>query len=233
MDPDQGSRSRQQTRPDGVLSSRWNPTSSWRGIRLWEQPCLRALAWQPSNPVPVAADQAGNGEFALALHASIFVALDHSDWQEQAAAEALKLRKQGNIYFAVGVQRARPVKGRGAGAGVVAIPGFWSDIDVLGPNHASVALPPTIDDASQILRAVPFRPTVVVYTGGGIQPYWSFREPWQFESEKERNEAKGLSRAFLLPRSTGGRWTVPPTCAAFCGSRNVQQETSATRSGAV
>jgi hypothetical protein len=48
----------------------------WRGIRLWEQPCLRALAWQPSDPVPVAADQAGNDEFALALHASIFVALD-------------------------------------------------------------------------------------------------------------------------------------------------------------
>ena len=43
---------------------------------------------------------------------------------------------------------------------------------------------------------MPFKPTVVVYTGGGLQPYWLFREPWQFEDEKERPKAKKLSKAF-------------------------------------
>ena len=149
---------------------------------------------------------------------SIFIPLDHSDWQEQAGAQALQLRGQGNVYFAVGVQSTRPIKGRGAGAGVSAIPGFWSDIDVLGPNHASVALPPTIDDAKQLLRAVPFRPTLVVYTGGGIQPYWLFREPWQFESEKERNDAKGLSKAFqkFLQGAAAKHWWQMDGTADLC-----------------
>ena len=145
---------------------------------------------------------------------SSFVSLDGTDWAEHAAGQAIRIREQGNTYFAVGIQGAPPTKGRGKEEGVVAIPGFWSDIDVRGPNHAATALPPTIEDAWYILTAIPFQPTLVVYTGGGIQAYWLFREPWQFESEKERSAAKALSKAFqqrLRATAAERGWTIDGT----------------------
>ena len=47
-----------------------------------------------------------------------------------------------------------------------------------------------------IVQVFPFKPTVIVYTGGGIQPYWLFKECWDFDSDKERKKAKTLSKAF-------------------------------------
>jgi len=127
---------------------------------------------------------------------SHFAHLDRAGWNHDAAASAMQLREHVNVYFAIGVQGARPERGRGKEAGVISLPGFWADIDILGPNHAALALPPTLENAWRIVRAVPFNPTAVVYTGGGIQPYWLFREPWDFESDKERKKAKALSKAF-------------------------------------
>lgn len=127
---------------------------------------------------------------------SHFAHLDRAGWNNDAAWNAMQLREHVNVYFAIGVQGARPEKGRGKEAGVITLPGLWADVDVLGPNHAALALPPTMEDAWRIVRAVPFKPTVVVYTGGGIQPYWLFREPWEFGNEKERKKAKALSKAF-------------------------------------
>jgi len=134
--------------------------------------------------------------FAKPTMVSYFQHLDRANWQHDAAATAMQVRREHNVYFAIGVQGARPAKGRGKEAGVVSLPGFWADIDILGPNHAALALPPTAEEARAIIRSVPFKPTVVVYTGGGLQPYWLFREPWQFEDEKERRRAKKLSKAF-------------------------------------
>ena len=127
---------------------------------------------------------------------SHFAHLDRAGWHHDAAGNALQLREHVNVYFAIGIQGARPEKGRGKEAGVITLPGLWADVDVLGPNHAALALPPTMEDAWRIVRAVPFKPTVVVYTGGGIQPYWLFREPWELDNEKERKKAKALSKAF-------------------------------------
>jgi hypothetical protein len=127
---------------------------------------------------------------------SFFAHLDRENWHQDAAGMAMYAREEQNVYFAVGVQGERPEKGRGKEAGVIAVPGFWADIDVAGPNHVALALPPTIEDAISIVEAVPFKPTVIVYTGGGIQPYWLFKEPWEFESDKERKKAKALSKAF-------------------------------------
>jgi putative DNA primase/helicase len=64
------------------------------------------------------------------------------------------------------------------------------------------------------VQAVPFKPTVVVYTGGGMQPYWLFREPWEFDTDQERKKAKALSKAFQkylqsIARDHG--WTMDGT----------------------
>lgn len=145
---------------------------------------------------------------------SFFAHLDRGGWHDDAAGTAMYAREERNVYFAIGVQGSRPAKGRGKESGVVSLPGLWADIDVLGPNHAALALPPTIEDAWRITRAVPFQPTVVVYTGGGMQPYWLFREPWDFESDKERKKAKALSKAFqkhLQSAAIHHGWTMDGT----------------------
>lgn len=127
---------------------------------------------------------------------SYFSHLDRAGWHSDAAFNAMQLRDRFNVYFAVGLQGGRPDKGRGKEVGVISLPGFWADIDVLGPNHVALALPPTIEDAMGIVGAVPFKPTVITYTGGGLQVYWLFKEPWEFDSDKERKKAKALSKAF-------------------------------------
>jgi hypothetical protein len=100
---------------------------------------------------------------------STFLPLTRETWSYDAAKAAMVARERRNVYFAIGVQGQQPNKGRGKQEGVVALPGLWGDIDVLGPNHVATNLPPTLEDAWKIIQAVPLKPTVVVYTGGGLQ----------------------------------------------------------------
>lgn len=166
---------------------------------------------------------------------SSFAHLDRDGWWADAADTAVHMREEQNVYFAIGVQENRPEKGRGKEAGVVALPGLWADIDVLGPNHAALSLPPTMDDAWSIVKAVPFAPTVVVYTGGGLQVFWLFREPWDLDSDKERKKAKTLSKGFqkyLQNYALERGWTMDGT-ADLCrllrlpGTWNRKQSTPA------
>ena len=97
---------------------------------------------------------------------------------------------------------------------MISLPGLWADIDVAGPNHVALALPPTVEDAMSIVQTVPFKPTVIVYTGGGIQPYWLFKECWELDFDKERKKAKALSKAFqkhLQHFALDRGWTVDGT----------------------
>jgi hypothetical protein len=127
---------------------------------------------------------------------STFIPLNHEGWHGEAAKSAMVARERDNVYLSVGVQGQRPHRGRGKQAGVIALPGLWADLDVLGPNHAATNLPPTLEDAWSIIRAIPFKPTVAVYSGGGIQLHWLFREPMETVTEKDRSMARRLSRGF-------------------------------------
>ncbi len=100
---------------------------------------------------------------------STFVPLNNTDWFNEAAKNAIFAREKQNVYFAIGVQGQQPRRGRGKQAEVIALPGLWADIDVLGPNHVATNLPPTLEDAWSIVEAIPFKPTVAVYSGGGIR----------------------------------------------------------------
>jgi hypothetical protein len=146
---------------------------------------------------------------------SHFTHLDLANALHDAAAIAMRQREFFNVYFAIGVQRTQPPgKGRGKEAGVISLPGFWADIDVLGPNHVAKDLPPTTKDAWNIIDAVPFKPTGVVHTGAGLQPYWLFREPWELADETEHRKAKKLSKAFqrfLQGFARGRGWTMDGT----------------------
>jgi hypothetical protein len=163
---------------------------------------------------------------------SRFIPLSSEGWYNEAAKNAMAAREKENVYFAIGVQGQQPHGGRGKEADVIALPGLWADIDVLGPNHAATSLPPTMDDAWSIIRAVPFRPTVVVYSGGGLQSHWLFREPMETATEKDRLAAKRLSRGFqglLAGVASRNGWSIDNT-ADLCrllrvpGTYNRKQE---------
>lgn len=81
-------------------------------------------------------------------------------------------------WFGVATRTQRLDGGRRGGANdCAAIPALWVDLDVAGPNHAAVDLPPTLDDAQKLLACHPEPPTVVVATGGGLQAWWLLDEP--------------------------------------------------------
>ena len=50
---------------------------------------------------------------------SHFAHLDRAGWNNDAAWDAMQLREHVNVYFAIGVQGARPEKGRGKEVGVI------------------------------------------------------------------------------------------------------------------
>lgn len=166
---------------------------------------------------------------------SIFIPLSRDAWYNEAAKNAIFWRETEDVYFSIGLQGEQPQKGRGKQDDVIAIPGFWADIDVKGPNHAAANLPPTLEDARSILQAIPFKPTVVVYSGGGLQAYWLFREPLETKSQADRLTAKQLSKSFqAVLRNIAGRqgWAIDGT-ADLCrllrlpGTYNRKQTTPA------
>lgn len=116
----------------------------------------------------------------------------------EAARKVSELSKNPDlqVYFTVGLQgRAMARHERGIAAGVVAIPGFWFDLDIKGPGHAKEDLPATLEEALEFARtAFPLKPSIIIHSGGGIYPVWLFRELWQFESREEWQEAADLSR---------------------------------------
>lgn len=104
-----------------------------------------------------------------------------------------------DVYFGVGLQEgALNSFTRGTSETVSTLPGFWVDIDIFGPGHSKSDLPQTKEDALQILEIMPFEPSVVVDSGGGLHTYWLFNSPWVFETPEERSKAQRLSAQFQL-----------------------------------
>jgi hypothetical protein len=85
----------------------------------------------------------------------------------------------GRLSAYVGVATRKyplPDGARGGIADCASVPALWVDIDVRGPNHVSVLLPPTLDAAYGLVDELGEEPSVVVETGGGLQAYWILEE---------------------------------------------------------
>lgn len=114
------------------------------------------------------------------------------------ARNAIKLSRDKDVYFGIGIQPADlGVNKRGQADKVAAIPGLWADIDIYDEKaHKDKSLPPTRDDALDILRAFPLKPSVIIQSGHGLQVWWLFLKLWIFKDDEERQEAQALSRRF-------------------------------------
>lgn len=134
---------------------------------------------------------------------------------EQAARYASAQSLSTDVYFAIGLQKLKPVAGkRGEERGVVALPGLWADIDIRGAAHAADNLPGTEEEALSLIDEIKLRPSVIVRSGHGLQVHWRFKELYQIENDAERQLLKDLSSKLqqILRRAASQRgWTLDAT----------------------
>lgn len=115
--------------------------------------------------------------WCLPAKESIHLDVTDLDWVAGNIATA-DLDNDQDVYFGVALRGSDvgPTR-RGSKADCVTAPCLWVDIDVAGPGHAASNLPPTFNDAVDLLSAVPFDPTCIVDSGGGLHAYWVFEKP--------------------------------------------------------
>jgi len=87
---------------------------------------------------------------------------------------------------------------------------LFADIDIAGPGHQKKNLPPDEAGAMSILfPEIP--PSIIIHTGGGIQAWWLFKEPWALASEEGVQKATALSKRWiraLRARAAARGWDV-------------------------
>jgi len=121
-----------------------------------------------------------------------------TDYKEAFSFVESKKSKPVNIYCGVGLSpKDYGRENRCLKKNIAGIPALWIDIDVYGPNHKKPNLPQTIDDAMKLFNAVEQEPTMVISSGGGLQAWWVFNEPWIFETDTERQDAEALAKRFV------------------------------------
>ncbi len=102
----------------------------------------------------------------------------------------------------------QPDQGRGRTDHTGALIGVWADLDIAGHCHADngpLPLPETLDDAMAILACIDLEPTHILHTGGGLQVWWLFTEPWVFNDLSDRLAAQALSAGFGRTLQNYGR----------------------------
>lgn len=110
-----------------------------------------------------------------------------------AIATADRESASSDVYVGVGLRRVAPPPGhRGNADEIDGLVGLWLDVDVAGVAHAKKKLPASIEAARELLAAVfpVCPPSLVVFSGHGIQGWWLFSEPWVFSSPEERRAAQ-------------------------------------------
>ena len=112
-----------------------------------------------------------------------------------AGAYIASLGDDADIYFGLGLVAGDP-SGRGTAMDVAGIGCMWADLDVAGPAHKARALPPSLDDAIALVRAMPHAPSALVDSGHGLHAYWLLSEFWRFDDIRERERAAALARGW-------------------------------------
>ena len=123
-----------------------------------------------------------------------------------------------NCYLGLGIRLQKPTNNRGRGKtdDIIAIPGLWLDLDYRSPGAHKVRhpLPPTEDAALSLLDAAPYKPSLTVHSGHGLQVYWLFKELAVFDSRADQEAFGRLCRGWQQLFHQAGRdrgWHVDST----------------------
>ena len=120
-----------------------------------------------------------------------------SHWfkEVEAAGEFVRQHQGEDLYVGCCLSPAEIGRYRRCPASrVAATCGLWADVDIASEVHRKQGLPPDRETALVILKKVPFKPTLLVDSGHGLQAWWLLKEPWTFESTEERGRFAELSR---------------------------------------
>jgi hypothetical protein len=113
-----------------------------------------------------------------------------------AAARTIQATsKKADVYVSVATHKEKQTAGkRGGESTVVSIPGFWADLDIgeLGHKPASLPNPANETEALSIIDGLP-EPSMMMHSGGGLQAFWLFDEPWVFNEPIDKRAAKKAS----------------------------------------
>lgn len=106
---------------------------------------------------------------------------------EETAARAAEVGQKYDVYIGMAAQ-PRLAKGRGTTETALAIPGLWLDLDY-EKGFGDLAW------VHKFLSALPYKPSLLVGSGGGVHAYWLFRE--YLEITPEDQSAAGLEMGWL------------------------------------
>ena len=129
-----------------------------------------------------------------------------------------ELDLQQNCYLGLGLRRQRSGRSRTRGKtdDIIGIPGLWLDLDFDSPGAHKVRhpLPPDQDAALSLLDTAPYKPSLIVHSGHGLQVYWLFKEVACFDSQADREAFGRLCRGWQQLFQQAGRvrgWHVDST----------------------
>jgi putative DNA primase/helicase len=174
-------------------------------------------------------------------------------WAHEAAEQAAEWDRQykpAGIYFRVTLLPPDWRGKRGGADDSHMFPILWADLDYGTEGHKPPAgklpLPPTEDDAREIITDIGEEPTYVVHSGGGLYPLYQFERPpmitadnlteikdeaeqWQklIADASERlgyhyGQQKDLSRVLRLPGSINRKTTNERPCRVMEASGVLQ-----------
>ncbi len=114
-----------------------------------------------------------------------------------------------NVYFGLGTRyNILPGKQRGTAKEVSALPGFWMDFDSSDGKHNEKNIP-SRDDLKTFIFSLPWKPSLILDSGGGFHVYWLFDQAYIIASETDRMKISALSKNFqesIFDRGTQYGW---------------------------
>lgn len=129
--------------------------------------------------------------------------------------EILEKSKNHDIYFEI-CPHASPVQAgkRGSVAGVAVVPMLWLDLDIAGDNHKSSEYPNDLEEALAFIYSLPWPPTFINCSGGGLHAYYQLKEPFVVTNNEDLQKAIDLSKNFqscIIRRGREKSWEIDST----------------------
>jgi len=131
-------------------------------------------------------------------------------WLRASQIENISVPVQKDLYFGCGIYGQPVTHGRGKAENVIAIPGVWADVDYIDGKHDAKKRYPSRAVALEAIMSMPLRPTVIVESGGGFQPWW-LTESIVPSMENAAGIVAGWQRLIKEKLSRNGGWEMDST----------------------
>lgn len=118
------------------------------------------------------------------------------------ADKAVQMSESEQVYFGVCRTGEKGDEYQRATAETVRyVPGVYVDIDTSEKHQRNNGKKsdenlPTIAESTTALESMPFKPSIIIDTGGGLHVYWLFHELVEIDSDKERTQIQAILKGW-------------------------------------